>query len=105
MIGYIFEVTNKKTGEKYLGKCYSVAFNKNYFGENAEEAVKKYGKSAFDVKMIMPFEDIKVLNAAYASMAKANEPAKEEVKEETPVEEKTAETKPARKKRTKAVEE
>ena len=86
MVGYIFEVTNKKTGETYLGKNYSVAFNKNYFGEDAMPAVEKYGKSFFDVKMIMPYDRIEQLDEVFADMQKSRKPAEKEV-EEAPVEE------------------
>ena len=85
MIGYIFEVTNKKTGETYLGKCYSVFFNKNYFGEDAEPEVQKLGKSMFDIKMIMPYERVELLDEAFEEMKKARQ--KVIIKEEEPVEE------------------
>ena len=105
MIGYIFETTNKQTGETYIGKCYAVTFNKNYFGEDAEKAVEKYGKSAFEVKMLMPYDDIAKLDKAFEEMSKSRKPAeKEEVKEEV-VEEEVKEKPAPRKRRTKAVEE
>lgn len=98
MVGYIFETTNKKTGETYLGKRYAVTFDKNFFGEDAEVAVEKFGKSNFEVKMLAPFESIKKIDEAFDEMMKSRKPSKkakeEEVKEEV---------KPSRKK--KSVEE
>lgn len=87
MIGYIFEVTNKKTGETYLGKCYSVFFNKNYFGEDAEPEVQKLGKSMFDVKMIMPYERVELLDEAFEEMKKSHKPLKVATEKEESVEE------------------
>ena len=98
MVGYTFEVTNKKTGETYVGKRYAVSFDKNFVGEDAEPAVEKYGRSAFEVKMIAPFESIEKVDEAYEAMKK---PAKKAKVEAEPVVE---EDKPKTRKR-KAVEE
>ena len=98
MVGYIFETTNKKTGETYLGKRYAVTFDKNFFGEDAEVAVEKYGKSNFEVKMIAPFESIEKLDEAFNEIAKSNKPAKKAKVEKT--EEVVEEVKPSRKKKT-----
>ena len=72
MYGYIFEVTNNKTGETYLGKRYAVSFDKNYFGEVENDklaiAIEKYGRPSFSVKMIMPFESPEAVDAAFAEM-------------------------------------
>ena len=96
MVGYIFETTNKKTGETYLGKRYAVTFDKNFVGEDAEVAVEKFGRSNFDVKMLAPFESIEKLEEAFSEMAKSNKPAKKaKVEEET-----KEEVKPSRKKKT-----
>jgi hypothetical protein len=100
MIGYIFETTNKNTGETFLGKRYAVSFDKNFFGEEAEKSVEKYGKSAFAVKMIMPYDNIEALDKAFDAMKASRKPAKKEA----PVVEEEKEEKP-RKKHTKAVEE
>ena len=64
MIGYTFETKNLKTGETYYDKCYSVTFLKNFFGESDEvlKAIDKYGKNAFEVKMIMPYETVQALD-------------------------------------------
>lgn len=96
MVGYIFETTNKKTGETYLGKRYAVTFDKNFVGEDAEVAVEKFGRSNFDVKMLAPFESIEKLEEAFGEMAKSNKPAKKAKVEEEPKEE----VKPSRKKKT-----
>lgn len=86
MVGYIFKVTNKRTGETFIGKNYSVAFNKNYVGEEVEPEIQKYGISAFEVKMIMPYERIDQLDDAFEEMKKSQK--KVVIKEEEPVEEK-----------------
>jgi len=102
MYGYIFEVTNNKTGDTYLGKRYAVSFDKNYFGEadNAKLAVaiEKYGRPAFSVKMLMPFDTQKAIDAVFAEMDKSAkkvvvratpdkvDDSKMEVVEEKPVE-------------------
>lgn len=89
MIGYIFETINKKTGEKYLGKRYSVAFDKKYFGEEENERlakdIEKYGRPSFESQMIMPYESLDVLNEAFKSMSK---PVIVEEPKDEPVEEK-----------------
>ena len=95
MIGYIFETTNTKTGETYVGKRYAVTFDKTYLGDddNLAVAIEKYGRPSFEVKMLMPFESQEKLDAAFAEMAKPSKKAKvvEESVEE-PVEEKPART-------------
>ena len=72
MQGYIFEVTNNKTGETYLGKVGAVSFNKNYFGEENNSklavAIEKYGRPSFSVKMIMPYESLAELDYAFAEI-------------------------------------
>lgn len=98
MYGYIFETTNVNTGETYLGKRYSVKFDKKFFGID-ESIIEKYGKEAFTVKMVRAFEEQEVLDYVFNEMMKARKP----IKKEAPVVEEKEE-KP-RKKRTKAVEE
>lgn len=97
MVGYIFEVTNKKTGATCIGKRYSVAFDKDFFGEEVEVDVEKYGKSNFEVKMIAPFESLKKLDETFDEMVKSRKPAKKAKVEEKEVQE---EVKPSRKKKT-----
>lgn len=101
MVGYIFETTNKKTGETYLGKRYGVTFDKNYFGDSDDVAIaiEKYGKPSFEVKMLRPCDSIEEVDAMFEEFAKSRKPAKKAKVEE----EATEEVKPARKR--KAVEE
>lgn len=91
MYGYIFETTNTKTGDTYLGKRYAVKFDKDYFGEENDSAlavaIEKYGRPLFKVKMIMPYEERHALNLAYDEMARMRAEAKiktSEPKEEKP---------------------
>ena len=102
MYGYIFEVVNKQTGDRFIGKRYSVSFDKNYFGEEFDkalaQAVEKYGRPSFEARMIMPYEEPVVLDTVFEEMQKMQKKPtkKKEVEtEEAPVEEK------APKKRTK----
>ena len=98
MVGYIFEVTNKKTGATSIGKRYAVTFDSNFFGEEVEVDIEKFGKSNFEVKMIAPFDSLEKLDEAFDEMVKSRKPAKkakEAVKEEV-----KEEVKPARKKKT-----
>lgn len=67
MIGYVFEATNNVTGKKYIGRNLSVSFMPKYFGDDPEvlTEVKQYGEGNFSVKMLMPYETVKSLNAGY----------------------------------------
>ena len=75
MYGYIFETTNTKTGEKYLGKRYAVSFDKKYLGEDADRKlsldIEKYGRIYFEAKMIMPYETQAALDEAFNAMQKS----------------------------------
>ena len=114
MYGYIFETTNTKTGETYLGKRYAVSFDKNYFGEENNNAlavaIEKYGRPAFTAKMIMPYETQAAVDEAFAEMAKPVE-KKVKAKKEPEVEVEPAqepvveEKKPAKRGRKKKTEE
>ena len=106
MYGYIFETTNTKTGEKYIGKRYAVLFDKSYLGEEDNTAlavaIEKYGRPSFSVKMLMPYESKEAVDSAYESMIKVEKPEKVE----KPVEEVEPEVeKPAKKGRKKKVAE
>jgi len=112
MYGYIFEVTNKNTGEKYLGKRYAVAFDKSYLGEENNPAlaiaIEKNGRPAFEARMIMPYENPDVLDTVFDSMVKSTSKKVVEPKkvEKQDVEEKPVEVKaPAKRGRKKVVEE
>lgn len=86
MYGYTFEVTNKKTGDTYIGKRYAVSFDKNYFGEENNNAlalaIEKYGRPMFEVKMLMPFESKEALDEVFSAMNQ--KPVKKVVIKETP---------------------
>ena len=101
MIGYIFETTNKKTGEKYLGKRYAVSFDKNFLGDmdDLAVAIEKYGKPTFEVKMLRPCETIAQLDTIFEQIKAERKPTGKVVVTEEEV--KSA----PRKKRSKAVEE
>lgn len=104
MLGYIFETTNKKTGEKYLGKRYAVSFDKNYLGDmdDLAVAIEKYGRPTFEVKMVLPYETKEQLDIAFEAMKAERKPANKVVVTEDTLEE----VKPAtRRRRAKAVEE
>lgn len=114
MYGYIFETTNTKTGDTYLGKRYAVAFDKKYFGEDEDNAlavaIEKYGRPAFSVKMIMPAESPEQLDAMFEEMQKASKPSKksakkEEMPEEVISEPEVEEPKPTKKKKSTKTEE
>lgn len=103
MYGYIFETTNKKTGETYLGKRYAVSFDKNYFGEEVNDklavAIEKYGRPSFSVKMIMVYETPEAVDAAFEEMQKSQKKVVE--KKDEPVEKEPAEKPPVKVKSTK----
>lgn len=112
MYGYIFEVTNNKTGETYIGKRYAVSFDKHYLGETMIDKlavdIEKYGRPAFSVKMLMPFDTPEAIDEVFASMQKpVKAPKKQEEKkvEEPVVEEKPVEEVKPKKGRKKKVEE
>ena len=112
MYGYIFETINTKTGEKYIGKRYAVAFDKNYLGEENNTAlavaIEKYGRPSFSVKMLMPYETKSAIDDAYESMHKSEKPKKkvaEPVEEEVTLEDEVVDEKPAKKTRKKKVAE
>lgn len=101
MYGYIFETTNIKTGEKFIGKRYAVSFDKHFFGEDAD--IEKYGKDGFTVKMIVPpFDNQQALDAKYEEMLKSYKKVKAP-KVEEPVEEEVPVKKTTRKKKSEEV--
>ena len=127
MYGYVFETTNKKTGETYIGKRYAVSFDKKFFGEedNNElaKAIEKYGRVSFESKMLMPFESKLAVDDYYDELRKKAEvkviekgPKQTKVKEpefeveqnfseEIPIPEPVEEKKPAKRGRKKKTEE
>lgn len=112
MFGYIFETTNNKTGETYIGKRYAVLFDKNYLGDDEKLAIdiEKYGRPAFSVRMVMPYESPEALDAAFADMQPKKvvvkgKPDKVEDDKIVPVEEKVIEEVKPKRGRKKKVEE
>lgn len=112
MQGYIFETTNTKTGERYIGKRGAVSFDKNYLGDDTISslalAIEKYGRPTFTVKMIMPYESMEELDAAFEAIEKPQKKAttkkKEVVVEEPKIEEAPVEEKAPKKRAKKTVE-
>ena len=72
MVGYIFRATNTVTQKCYIGKNYSVKFDKKYIGNNPGvlEDVQKYGADKFIVQMIRACETAKICDAVYESILK-----------------------------------
>ena len=66
MYGYIYETTNLINGKKYIGQHRSEFFDTHYIGSGIIllEAVKKYGKENFEVKLIRECANDDELNAA-----------------------------------------
>lgn len=127
MYGYVFETTNKKTGETYIGKRYAVSFDKKFFGEEDNDKlakdIEKYGRVSFESKMLMPFEsklavddyydelrkkaEVKVIEKG-PKQTKVEEPefeVEENFSEEIPIPEPVEEKKPAKRGRKKKTEE
>lgn len=63
-IGYIYKITNKINGKFYIGQHKSLHFDKNYFGSGIliQRAVKKYGKSNFNIDILDWADSIEKLN-------------------------------------------
>jgi len=102
MFGYVFEVTNTKTGKKYIGEKYAVAFDKDYLGEEIDERlvldIQKYGRPAFEVKMIDVGETKIAVDELYDLARKQYE---EELKNKGPApEESSVESEPVAVKKT-----
>lgn len=64
MYGYIYMTTNLINGKKYIGQHKSFEFDENYKGSGhaLKTAIRKYGKSNFEVKMIEECKDLNDLN-------------------------------------------
>lgn len=67
MIGYIFKAENTVTKKVYIGKRYSVRFDKKYVGDAPEVVsdAKKYGVDKFIVNMLKACETVKECDFAY----------------------------------------
>lgn len=66
MYGYVYETTNLINGKKYIGQHKSKFFDTKYVGSGIIllEAIKKYGKENFKVKIIKECVDADELNQA-----------------------------------------
>lgn len=63
-IGYIYQTTNLINQRVYIGKKHSSEFDSSYYGSGTvlHEAVKKYGKENFDIKVLHWAKTIEELN-------------------------------------------
>jgi group I intron endonuclease len=66
MIGYIYMTTNLINNKIYIGQKYSNKFIKSYLGSGKiiKQAIKKYGRENFKVKIIYKCKTIKRLDEA-----------------------------------------
>ena len=64
MFGYIYETTNLINGKKYIGQHRSLKFDNNYLGSGTylRNAINKYGKENFKVRLIEECESMEDLN-------------------------------------------
>ena len=67
MIGYIFKAENSTTHKTYIGKNYSVKFNKNFLGDDPDvlSDVGKFGIDKFTVTMLQACETVKECDYFY----------------------------------------
>lgn len=75
MFGYVYETTNMINNKKYIGKCEEPKLNENYLGSGRylQNAISKYGKENFSVRIIDTAESRKELNEKEISwIAKLN---------------------------------
>lgn len=72
MVAYIFKAENSVTNKTYIGKNYSVKFDKRYIGNSPEVVsdVQKYGVDKFTVNMIRACETVKDCEMAYTAILK-----------------------------------
>lgn len=72
MIGYIFKAENTVNKKVYIGKRYSVRFDKKYVGDSPEVVsdVEKYGVDKFIVNMLKACETVKECDLAYDAILK-----------------------------------
>ena len=66
MYGYVYEITCKVNGKKYIGQHKSKELDNSYLGSGTVQlrALKKYGKDAFEIKILQTCENASELNAA-----------------------------------------
>ena len=72
MVGYIFRADNTVTKKAYIGKNYSVKFDKKYIGNEpgVVSDVQKYGLDKFIVNMIKACETVKECDYCYDEILK-----------------------------------
>lgn len=72
MVGYIFKAENVVTKKAYIGKYYSVSFNKKYIGNDSGvlSDAEKYGADKFIVNMIKACETVKECDFFYDAILK-----------------------------------
>lgn len=72
MVGYIFRAENTVTKKTYIGKYYSVRFDKKYIGNDSGvlSDAEKYGRDKFIVNMIRACETVKDCDAGYELILK-----------------------------------
>ena len=66
MFGYVYETTNLVNGKKYIGRCKSEIFlGEKYLGSGLilNEAISKYGKENFKVRLVDTAESDSELNS------------------------------------------
>lgn len=64
MYGYIYITTNLVNGKQYIGKHVSKEFDENYKGSGIllQKAINKYGKDAFETKLLKECTSLEDLN-------------------------------------------
>lgn len=72
MVGYIFKAENAVTKKVYIGKYYSVRFDKKHIGDNPGviSDAEKYGADKFTVNMIKACETVKDCDYCYEQILK-----------------------------------
>lgn len=72
MVGYIFKAENTVNKKVYIGKYYSVRFDKKYIGNapGVVSDVEKYGADKFIVNMLKACETVKDCDLAYDAILK-----------------------------------
>lgn len=64
MYGYIYKIRNKVNGKLYIGQHKKSTFNSKYYGSGKiiKQAVKKYGKHQFEIKILRKCDTYEDLN-------------------------------------------
>lgn len=72
MVAYIFKAENTVTKKTYIGKRYSVRFDKKYIGDDSDVLLDagKYGVDKFIVNMLKACETVKDCDMAYNTILK-----------------------------------